>query len=191
MPSITLSTDEVAPGVLPPVCPVCGVPAATRSPVTFSWVPAWSYVLLLAGIWPWILVYLIVRREMTVDLAVCERDRYHWVWRKWLLPAGLLLTALILIAPAVLDLDSASSFPTWALVVPSTTFLTTLAAAVRLRLNGVRAVAVTREAVTLAGVAPEFVAAVEAGRADYARQMAEWVGRHDRPAGDGEQPSPR
>jgi hypothetical protein len=183
MPRITLSADEVAPGVLPPVCMACGAPAAVRVPVGFSWVPAWSYLLLVAGIWPWVLFYLLLRRAMAIDAPVCGRHRRHWVWRKMLLPAGLLVSLCILVAPAAADPNA--PLPMWAFVGSSATFAATLGAAVWLRQAGVRAVTITREVVTLAGVAPEFVAAVEAGRADYTRREREWLERYDRAAGPG------
>lgn len=180
MPAITLLAEEVAPGVLPPVCMVCGGPGEVRVPVGFSWVPVWTYFLLPAGFWPFAIVYLVLRRQMTADVPACRRHRLYCLKRKLLLPVGLFVTLAVMGAPGLVDSPDAR-YPAWAWIGAMTIFLSTVAAAVWLRFNGVRVVAITRDEIKLAGVAPEFVEAVVAGRAEFARQQREWLQRHDRP----------
>ena len=57
MARITLTSEEIAPGVLPPNCIVCGAPADAAVRAGLWWVPAWSYLVLLCGFWPFVFVY--------------------------------------------------------------------------------------------------------------------------------------
>lgn len=176
MAQITLTAEETGAEVLPPVCVVCGTPAAGWVRVNFSWVPGWSYVFLLLGLCPWVVIYLVLRRSMEVEAHVCGRHRHHWLRRKLVLVTGLLLSLGMLVVTSEADPNGP---PTWAVLTTAGLFLATIVAACWMYWNGVRATAVGRESVTLAGVAPEFVAAIESGRAEYARQRRQWLIRHD------------
>ena len=178
MARVTLSSEDVAPGVLPSSCLVCGAAAGTAVRPTLSWVPGWAYLTLICGFWPFVIVYLIVRRAMTVNALVCRRHRNHFRWRQWLLPAGLLATLAVLFAPMFIEPD-ARDLPSWSLIGAAALFAGTIVAAVWLRLTGVRALVVTRDEITLTGVAPGFVSAVEVGRAEYEERRQAWVARRD------------
>lgn len=184
MPAVVLSADEVGPGILPPICMVCGGSAEGTRPVGFSWVPAWTYFLLLAGFWPFALVYLLARRQMTVSAPVCHRHRRYWLVRRLVLPVGLVVTLAVMFAPVLVE-PPVARYPTWAWAGAAAVFVTTVVAAVWLRLTGARVVAMSRDRVAVAGVAPEFVAAVGAGRADFERREREWLERYERKADGG------
>lgn len=180
MARVTLSSEEVAPGVLPPCCMVCGAPAGSSVRAPLSWVPGWSYLALLCGFWPFVIVYLIVRRAMTLNAPVCPRHRNHFLLRRWFLPAGVLATLAWLVSPLAVQPDANPFPPTWAWGGAAVVFAGTIVATVWLRLTGVRVLVITRDEITLAGVAPAFLAALEAGRADYKERTQAWLSRRDR-----------
>lgn len=179
MARVTLWSEEVAPCVLPPCCIVCGVPAETTVRANLAWVPAWSYLTLFCGFWPFVFVYLIVRRTMTVPAPVCHSHRNHFRWRQWFLPAGLLATLATMLAPVVITPDE-PALPTWAFVGAAALFGGTIVVAVWLRVTGVRPLVITRDEITLTGVSPEFATGVETGRADHNRRTEAWFARRDR-----------
>src|SRR5262245_42049975 len=103
MPRIRLRLLEVRPGALPPVCLVCGRPAALYDVKTFSWHPGSSVfvsLLILCICFPVALALYIVSRSqtrrMTVHTPLCERHRYYWGWRHfWVIVPLLVLVAAV------------------------------------------------------------------------------------------------
>src|SRR5205807_1917313 len=45
------------------------------------WSPSWVYVLLLAGLLPFLIVALILTRRMRVLAPLCDAHRNHWLGR--------------------------------------------------------------------------------------------------------------
>ena len=60
MPSVRLRREDARRGNLPKVCMVCGEPADGFQSKTMSWYPGWVFILLLAGLLPFIIVALTI-----------------------------------------------------------------------------------------------------------------------------------
>ncbi len=180
MARVMLSSEEVGPGVLPPCCLVCGAKAEGAARASMRSVPVWCYFLLFLGFLPFAIAYVLSRQEITVSAPVCSRHRSHFLWRQWLLPAGILAALLTLVSPVVIQPDARPFPPTWALIGTVALLAGTIIAVIWLRQTGVRVASMSRDAVELDGVSPDFVSALELGRADYKRRMHEWLERHDR-----------
>lgn len=89
-------------GDLPPVCVKTGGPAEGDVRVRFSHVPPWTFLLLLAGIFPFFIALLFVPERIPgrLPITVAAVDRYHahrpWQWGAWgLILAGPLLATLL------------------------------------------------------------------------------------------------
>ena len=67
--------------------------------------------------------------------------------------------------------------PVWALLIPFGLLIATLTASAYLLYHGTRVVEITRTDITFEEADSQFVTAVETGRAQYERQMQEWLER--------------
>lgn len=98
MASALIGREALFYGDLPPVDVKTGGPADGDVAVRFSYVPPWTFLLLLAGILPFFLALLFVPERIPGRLPVTAAtvDRYHahrpWQWGAW---------ALILAGPAL------------------------------------------------------------------------------------------
>jgi hypothetical protein len=88
MARIKLERFEAEEGDLPDICMKCGARATTEKLKRFSWQPPWVYVLLLAGLLPFLIVALILTKRMRVPIPLCAEHRRHWTWRGWLVGGG-------------------------------------------------------------------------------------------------------
>src|SRR5262249_42010170 len=75
---------------LPPVCMVCGAPAAVRKRKQFSWQPSWVPGLIIAVALPYIVVSLLMTKRQTVETPLCDRHSTYW----WLFPTLLVVSIL-------------------------------------------------------------------------------------------------
>src|SRR5262245_57890836 len=73
----------------PRMCMRCGYPAEVDVSQTFVWMPGWVSILILAGLGPWIIVALVLRRTMRVVVPMCHRHSGHWRVRKLFIWIGL------------------------------------------------------------------------------------------------------
>ena len=73
----------------PRMCMRCGQPAEVDVQQTFIWMPGWVSILILAGLAPWIIVGLLLRRTMRVVVPMCHRHAGHWWKRKLFVWLGL------------------------------------------------------------------------------------------------------
>jgi hypothetical protein len=81
MPSVRLRREDARSGNLPRVCMVCGDRAEGFQSKTMSWYPGWVFILLLAGLLPFIIVALIVQKKMRVQAPFCPQHERHWSGR--------------------------------------------------------------------------------------------------------------
>jgi len=78
MSKIRVYYDERKGENFPPACVRCGRESVSTVRQKFSWVPPWVLVIILAGLLPWLIVTLILRKSMPVTLPVCSRHLGHW-----------------------------------------------------------------------------------------------------------------
>lgn len=79
MAAVRLPREKVESGALPAVCVKTGEPADQTIRATFSWLPPWTYLLLLAGIFPFLLALLFanekIKARLPVRTSVVDRHR--------------------------------------------------------------------------------------------------------------------
>src|SRR5262245_17777382 len=94
MPTVTLAAREIRDNQLPAVCILCGAPAVAREPRKFVWFPGCIWFTLLIA-WPlFVVLWIMLVRNMHTALPVCATHTGVWRRRRrmlWLLAAGLVL----------------------------------------------------------------------------------------------------
>lgn len=102
MAKIRVYRDEADGAEFPRLCVRCGADADLDRRNTFSWMPGWVNVLILAGLAPWLIVVALMRKTMRVTLPVCHRHRNHWLNRRLYVGLGLFLWVVAAVAAAVM-----------------------------------------------------------------------------------------
>ncbi|GGM62978.1 hypothetical protein ACFFX1_42610 [Dactylosporangium sucinum] len=98
MPMVTIPAGQVAAGHLPPVCARHGEQATAMKKVNlFSKPPAWAAVLIIAGVLPYLIVVMALRKTVKAPAwpwcAKCTAQRT----RNLLIGLGLIVLAFVLI----------------------------------------------------------------------------------------------
>jgi hypothetical protein len=179
VPQITLTTDEVQPGVLPPICMICGEATNRTSWIHFTWAPMWTHGMLFiwCTIWPWLIMRIVTHRSMSAVVPLCRLHANHWTKRRMVLPLGIALTfASMLIVMFTGD----GSPPIWALLIPFALLIGSLVLSARLAFRGTRVTEITNVDITFKEVHAAFVSTVETGRVEYELKKQQWLNRHDR-----------
>jgi hypothetical protein len=78
MATVRVNRDEADGDRFPRMCVRCGEDAGVSRWRRFAWMPGWAYVLILAGLLPWLLAVLFTRRTMAVMVPVCHRHVNQW-----------------------------------------------------------------------------------------------------------------
>lgn len=87
---------------LPPYCMCCGEPPTTWELKRFSWAPPWVLILFfVAGLIPWLIVWLITTKRMSIEAPLCFQHRNHWKWRRSYIGFGFLVWVCLGIATGV------------------------------------------------------------------------------------------
>jgi hypothetical protein len=186
MATITLYDPEDLDYELPRVCMVCARRARTYKRKGFSWNPGWVYILLLAGLLPFVIVALILTKRRTVEVPLCGRHRHHWLARQ-----GLMLGSLVGLLGAI--------FGTLALTprnVPDLFFLGVLGGligwivlVVIVNMGMIRPTSITEDSISLQGVSAGFKDALKEWRRNLDEQLDEerayWRGPRRRRDEDG------
>jgi hypothetical protein len=176
---------------LPPVCMKCGAPATQFKERTFSWHSQWVYVLLLAGLVPFVIIALVLTKRMRVAVPFCDAHAGHWWKRNLFIVGGLLLLIAMLIFGAVRSGPGGNDSLSRALLIAvGIGFLVWIVLAIIVSLTMIRPTEITANSITLTAVSPAFVDAVEEegsaerGRGlDLDRDVRErWEGRQTRDA---------
>jgi hypothetical protein len=102
MAKVSIEKRLCRTGDLPDVCLKCGQPATNRVKKTFSWVPPWVFVLILAGLVVWLIVDVIMRKRITAHLPLCDVHKGHWRNRMLLILLSLVGWLALLIGVSVL-----------------------------------------------------------------------------------------
>jgi hypothetical protein len=95
-----LSREALWYGELPPVCVKTGRPADGTVDVSFERLPPWTYLLLLAGIFPFFIALLLLRDRVRGQVPVSRSvvERYHALRRPLGLGWALVVVGVVLAA---------------------------------------------------------------------------------------------
>src|SRR6202011_5213444 len=80
---------------LPRVCMKCGADATTSKEKKFSWYPPWILFLLLLGVWPFLIVALILTKWKRVEMQFCDQHKRHYLVRTLMGLVGVLVLLAI------------------------------------------------------------------------------------------------
>jgi hypothetical protein len=192
MARIKLERYEAEEGDLPDICMKCGARATTEKLRRFSWQPPWVYVLLLAGLLPFLIVALILTKRMRIPVPLCAEHRGHWTWRGWVVGGGFLGLFLLGLGTMILlaatdnagrrQGDDAFGFVCLGFTALGLVWL--IVAAI-VQHTAIRPTRITDYEITLTNVAPGFVKALleEDREEDERRAMRRRAARARRPRG--------
>lgn len=84
MPTAKVSRLRLEEGDLPAVCVKTGEPADGIVSVRFSMLPSWTFLLLLAGIFPFFIALVFANEQIVTQLPIHQSvlDRYHLLGRR-------------------------------------------------------------------------------------------------------------
>ncbi|MFO0815609.1 MAG: hypothetical protein U0796_20525 [Gemmatales bacterium] len=90
---------------IPAVCAQCGEPATTQRRREFTWYPSWIVVLIIFGLFPFLIAALVSTKRMKLRVPFCEQHRRHFSMRSMTVGLGLLglIVLLILIIVVIPD----------------------------------------------------------------------------------------
>jgi phage shock protein PspC (stress-responsive transcriptional regulator) len=153
---------------LPPICIKCGAPATVRKNKQFSWQPPWVPILIIGGVWPYIIVSLIMTKRKSVETPLCDEHKSYW----WMYPLMMWMLALGLLALGAVALVGATAaggngnnnadFVGLACGGTGVALLALIIVAAIMNSRRIRPTEITDRHVHLTGVSPEFADAVDA-----------------------------
>ncbi len=169
MATIRITRYEVEQNRLPPVCMITGEPTQATKRHKFRWTPPWVNLLLMACVIPGLIAAMILRQQITMDVPVAERKRYHWLWRQLLSSFGVTGCIVLVVAGIVLsDKPNIQNQPfDFGLMTASVAgggLIIVLVISFILQNTSVRPKEITDRDITLVGVHKHFVEALEEER---------------------------
>lgn len=167
MATVTITSREATRGLLPQVCALTGEPTDSEKRRTFYWQPAWVFVLLPVGLVPCLIVVYCLRKQMSVRLPLVPGKHWHWGWRNALGFLTVVLSAIVFLAGSVLTSGTNTNVADTGRVVMiagGVGFVLSLVLFAVLTITGIHPTKITHDHITLAGVHPNFVAALEEER---------------------------
>ncbi len=168
---------ETAVYDLPRVCMKCGAPSTTIRKKQFSWYPPWVSVLILLGVWPFLIASLILTKRKSVEVPFCEKHKNHWLFR---ILAGLglvgglvVLGVLAFVVLNALAPRQMSDDLMGGLCLGWFVALLFLAIGIAIFNNAttIRSTEITERDITLKNVSPEFARAVADEEAEMERDI--------------------
>jgi hypothetical protein len=85
---VSLTRYEAEEGELPHVCMRCGGPATVKKRYAFTWHPLWTYLLLFAGLIPYIVVAAVLTERARCYVLLCDQHKRHWLIRTLIVWGG-------------------------------------------------------------------------------------------------------
>jgi hypothetical protein len=167
MATVRLYRQEATnPDTLPAVCMKCGEPATTTVRRTFAWTPPWVPIIILAGLIPYIIVAIILRKTMRVYAPMCSAHAGHWRNRSlfiWLTFLALVVICIGLgVYGANLEQHKANEYGILLFLGGFGLFLFWLIVAAVVQMTAIRPNEITDREISLVRVAPQFREAVRA-----------------------------
>ncbi len=186
---------------VPYVCMKCGADAVLEKKTQFAWYPPWVWVLLFAGVLPYIILVMVITKRQRVMVPLCDHHKNHFLFRRILRAVGWLA---FFGAPALFVLgfiitpnrgDLASFLCTGWIGLIGFYFL---GLEVSSLLTKIRPSRITDREIVLTNVSPEFATAVEEHELDERRddyddeyRLPSRRVRKDRNKGSGRRPPKR
>jgi len=153
---VTVNRAAAEQGRLPPFCLCCGAPSAWVVRKKFTFRPGWTWWLMFLGPLGSILSFHFKDRSHCWS-PLCDEHRHHWRWRALLCWGGL---AGLLIVWVLMDALGFTVPDGWLVAA----LVAWLLGSIYLQLTSIHAADMTDYTITLTGVAPEFVQAVQEQR---------------------------
>jgi hypothetical protein len=182
MPQVILHRHEYKyPGMLPPVCVVCGQDAEEYHERELEWTPRWLFLfvfLCLFGLLPWVILTNLLRRTAKIYIPFCENHLTYWVTRSFykllfvVIGAGCMAAGLTtwLVANSLPSLRSSNLGGT-GFMIGFAAFLVFLLIAAIYRTQGIEVAEITHRNVTMINVHPAFIAELGEMRKEMNRDL--------------------
>lgn len=170
MATIRITRYEVRKNLLPPVCMVTGEPTGDSKMHTFRWTPPWVGILILGGLLPYLIVAMILRKQIAIDVPLASRKRGHWAVRQAFGIIGVLGCIALGIGGIIMSADANNARnqgPDFGLILSAVAgvgLVVVIIVALVLQSTCVRPKEITDRDITLAGVHENFVVAMEEER---------------------------
>jgi hypothetical protein len=175
---------------VPPVCVQCGAPATTFPEREFSWHPRWLYFLLLLGLIPAAVAVLILTKKMRMAVPFCAAHAGHWNSRLLVIIGGVVgfpVLFILIFSTAKAGPGPGISLQEVLLGMTCLAVVGWIGLIIILAATEIRPREITDTSITLLGVSPLFVEAVEdqasarPDRLDLDRDVHDhWKGRERR-----------
>jgi hypothetical protein len=164
MPRIRLSRYEAVRGDLPAVCMCCGKPADEAPKRTFTWVPQWVLIAIVAPA-IFLILALVLMRRMTIRTPLCNQHLSYWRKRSRFIWIGLgVLVCVMFWTIGVVNNDQHAHLREkvlpWVCLGTFVLGLIWLIVAAVIQANTIRPTKITEEDIYLTGVCQEFADAV-------------------------------
>jgi hypothetical protein len=162
---------------LPRVCMKCGADATTSKEKKFSWYPPWIILLIFLGVWPFLIVALILTKWKRVEMQFCDQHKHHYLIRSLIGLGGVLgLLAIGLLAFMVAVNSQPGNqgndlFPFLCLGWFVALLIFAVTMSVVTRVTTIRPTEITDRDIRLKNVSPEFVRAMEEEEAELERDI--------------------
>ena len=163
MADIRLGRYEIEHYDPPPVCVRCGARSVVCKDHRFQWSPPWVYVLLLLGVIPYAIAAGATQKRMTVPMPLCDRHKWHWGGRTAVVLLGLVGIFVVMFGGIVFA-NELNAEPPVVFIPVSFLFLAWIVSAVVLASTTIRAREITDKSITLMGISPEFIEALNEAR---------------------------
>ena len=169
MATVRITRYEVQNNLLPQVCVVTGEPTTDIKRRTFRWTPPWVGILILGGLLPYLIVAMILRKDITVDVPIVPGKKGHWLWRQLFALFGVLgCIGLVVVGIALSNepggRNQGPDIGLYTALAAGVGLLFVLIVALILQNTSVRPKEITDRDITLAGVHENFVVALEEER---------------------------
>jgi hypothetical protein len=168
---------------VPHVCMKCGADAVAEKKTQFAWYPPWVWILILAGVLPYIILAMVMTKRQRVMVPLCDQHKHHFLYGRifravgWLafIGAPVLFVVGLAISPRRGELAGVLCWGWLGLVV-----LYFIALKVWALLTKIRPSEITDRDIILTNISPEFASAME--EHEMAEQQDDYDDEYRRPS---------
>ena len=169
MATVRITRYEVQNNLLPHVCVVTGEPTTDIKRRKFRWTPPWVGILILGGLLPYVIVAMILRKEITMDVPIAAGKKGHWLWRQLFALFGVLSCIGLVVVGLALShqpggRNQGPDIGLYTALAAGVGLFFVLIIALILQNTSVRPKEITDRDITLVGVHENFIVALEEER---------------------------